>query len=537
MQIPFWIGGERMSSYRKLVMGFVLVASLSSYAGKMQSYCYMAENGKEVFGVNETKKMPIASVSKVLTSLAVLSAMGARTKLYTQFFAVPVSKDLFDVHIKGSRDPYFARASMHTLISRLNEMGVKHIRTLTFDENFKYLYNTNQGNSAGRGFYYDPITGKAPIDAPSADFVRRLLLNKKMVMQDYDKSRKNALTDKVVLVENPIYDVQKIEPIRSTDFKPAVKAQKGYVSSMELIDIIKYMNWNSNNHVANSLFLIAGGKEKVENLYYNKFKVSPEELTFVNGSGQNGDLTGNGRSYTEASCSVMVKTMKALKANLESQHMKLEDAIAVTGGDIGSTIDSAVYKKYFPAKTVIAKTGTVGVAISLAGLANTKKGNFFFMYNVEPRMTPGRMKARNAGRFRENEAAKSRGQIGQKLAEEMDSFESGNALGLEITNDKEYKKRKITRTKIGARGAPIAYQIRHYDVVNFEDSGDENAPEDAANDTKVFQGTPAVAPQSAGRTVSGVIKSIGQAVSKAAAQVFTTTPKQVVASASAPAKK
>jgi D-alanyl-D-alanine carboxypeptidase/D-alanyl-D-alanine-endopeptidase (penicillin-binding protein 4) len=463
---------------RTLIMALLLGTTLSSIAGTMQSHCYMAENGNEVFGTNQNKKLPVASVSKVLTSLSVLSALGARTKLYTQFFAVQISKDLYDVHIKGSRDPYFARASMHSLISRLNEMGVVHIRTLSFDENFKYLYDANKINSGGRGFSYDPVTGKAPVDAPTADFVRQLLLNRSQVMHDYEKSRIAATAEGVTLVHNPVFEPQKIEQVRSTSYQPPVNAKKGFISSMELIDIIKYMNWNSNNHAANSLFLIAGGKEKIEKLYYEKFKVNPAELTFVNGSGQNGSTNG-GRDYTEASCSVMVKTLKALKTVLESQHMKLEDAIAVNGGDIGSTIDAAVYKKYLPPRTVIAKTGTVGVAISLAGLANSKKGNFFFMYSVEPRSAPGRMKARSATRFRENEAAKRRSLIGQYLAEEMDSYESGNALGLEATNLKEYRRRKQTRAKaVGPRGSPIDYKVRHYDVVNFEDVGDELAPDD-----------------------------------------------------------
>lgn len=470
----------------KTIFSLILGVSLTSFAGKLQSYCYMEENSKEVFGVNEHQKMPIASVTKVLTTLSVLSAMGARTKLYTRFFATPVGKDLYDVHIKGSRDPYFAQASMHTLISRLNEMGVLRIRTLTFDENFKYLHNTNQINVAGRGFSYNPITGKAPVDAPSGDFVRMLLLNKRQVLLDYDKSRKEAAAGGVNLVAKPVFEPQKIEQVRS-NYQPPANAKKGYVASMELIDIIKYMNWNSNNHVANSLFLIAGGQAKVENLFYQTMKISPTELTFVNGSGQNADLTGNGRSYTEASCAVMVKAVKALKANLESQNMKLQDAIAVGGGDIGSTIDAVVYKKYFPAKTVIAKTGTVGAAISLAGLSSTKKGNFFFMYNVEPRDTPKRFKGRSAENWRENEAAKCRSIIGQKLATEIDSYESGNALGLEITSPKEYKRRSSMKSRsVGPRGLPIAYQIRHYDVINFENSGDENAPEVAEEDTQTF---------------------------------------------------
>lgn len=487
---------------KSLIVGLIIGASVSSYAGKMQSYCYMGENDKEVFGVNADKKLPLASVSKVLTTFSVLSAMGAHTKLYTQFYVSAVAKNLYDVHIKGSRDPYFARASMHTLISRLNEMGVTQIRNLTFDENFKYLYDTNKPNSGGRGFNYDPVTGKSPIDAPSADFVQRLLMNKKQVMLDYEKSRKEAATGGVELVAKPVFAPQKIQQVRST-YQPPESAKKGYVASMELIDIIKYMNWNSNNHVANSLFILAGGKEKVEKLFQEKLKLGPEDVSFVNGSGQNGDLTGNGRAYTSATCKAMVKVQKALKMNLEAQKLRYEDAIAVTGGDIGSTIDAAVYKKFLAPKTVVAKTGTVGVAITLSGMAHTKKGNFFFMYNVEPRQAGKRMKPRAATRFRENEAAKSRSIIGQTLAKEIDSLESGNALGLEITNEKEFKRRKSTG-KLATRGQPIEYKTRRYDVVNFEDSGDENAPDEAEDEVEAFQAAAAAGDKHAAAKPSAV---------------------------------
>lgn len=457
----------------KAVVGLILGLSLSAKAGKMQSYCYMKEDSKEISGGYHTKeKLPLASVTKVLTSLSVLSSVGARTKLYTQFYITRIGPDIYDVYIKGSRDPYFARPSMHTLISRLNEAGVRKIRTLSFDENFKYLYDTNKVNSAG-GKSYNPVTGKSSVDAPNPSFVRLLLLNKKEVLRDYEKSRKEAALNKVLLVEKPSYNPEKIEVVTS-EFQPPANAEKGYVSSMEMIDIIKYMNWNSNNHVANSLMMIAGGLEKTEKLFYEKFKLSAADVTFENGSGQNADLKGEGRKYTEATCEATIKSVRALKKNLESQNMKLQDALAVTGGDIGSTIDAAVYKKYLKSKTVIAKTGTVGVAITLAGMASSKNGKFFFMYSMEPKEPGGRMKAGAANRFRSNEAARCRAQIGQKLAERIALADAGYALDFEFKNDRE-RRQFAQRNK--STGEAIAYENRQYDVINFEDSGDENAPE------------------------------------------------------------
>ena len=451
----------------------ILGLSISAEAGKIQSYCFMGEDSKEITGgYNSNEKFPLASVTKVLTSLSILSNVGARAKLYTQFYVTKVGSDIYDVYIKGARDPYFARPSMHTLISRLNEMGVKKIRTLSFDENFKYLYDTNKVNTAG-GKSYNPVTGKSSVDAPNGSFVRLLLLNKREVLRDYEKSRIEAAANKVILVSKPIYNPEKIELV-SSSYEPPATAEKGYVSSMELIDIIKYMNWNSNNHVANSLMMINGGVEKTQKMFYDKFKLSPADVTFENGSGQNADLNGEGRKYTEATCEATVRSVRALKKNLEAQNMKLEDALAVTGGDIGSTIDAAVYKKYLKPKTVVAKTGTVGMSITLAGMASSKNGKFFFMYSVQPKEPSGRMKARAANSFRNNEAARCRAQIGQKLAEKIALADAGYPLNFEFKNDRE-RRQFLAHNK--SSGSPIAYKDRKYDVINFEDSGDENAPE------------------------------------------------------------
>lgn len=424
-------------------------------------------------GKNINEKLPIASVAKVLTSLSVLTKMNPLAKLHTQFFVMPVTAGLYDVHLKGSRDPYFQRNSMHMLISRLNELGVFKIRTLSFDENFKYLHDTNQINTAGRGRYYNPVTGKSDIDAPSGDFVRLLLLQNKQILLHYEKSKKEAAAENIKMIDKPIFNPQKIEQVRST-FEPPGSAKKGYVSSLEMINMVKYMNWNSNNHVANALFLIAGGKANSDTLFYDNFKFDPTQITFVNGSGQNADNAG--RNYTEASCVAVVKAVKNLRYRLERNNLKLQDAIAVGGGDINSTIDASVYKKYLAPKTVIAKTGTVGVAITLAGMASSKKGNFYFMFSVEPRPAPGRLKPAAAGRWRENEAARCRAIIGQKLAERIDLMDAGYALDFEFTDEAARRKFSVAK-KVSERGLPFEYATRIYDVVNFENTGDADAPE------------------------------------------------------------
>ena len=153
------------------------------------------------------------------------------------------------------------------------------------------------------------------------------------------------------------------------------------------------MNWNSNNHAANQIVQISGGLEGFHNYFYKKAQYVDEfgkkqnftekDLLFINGSGQNAALPGQGREYNQASCVTVLRVLSILKHNLEQRGSGLENVLAVTGGDEHSTVSGKAYRNQLTFKSVIAKTGTVGTNITLGGMVSTQKGNFLFFYNVE----------------------------------------------------------------------------------------------------------------------------------------------------------
>ncbi len=438
-----------------------LVAN-SVYGAKLISKCDMDQNMTKINGTNINIKYPIASVSKVFTSLLAATTFDLSTTFSTQIFATPVGNGMHDVHIQGSQDPYFNRYKMHMIISRLNEAGVKSIRNLTFDENVKYLHDTDAyaGFSVSLGGkkrqYIRPTILKAEMSFPSKELVEAQLKEQRVILANYPQSYLAAKAAGIELFKSPRFTVQKTSFQAANTFKPAANAIKMYVSSQDVRTIIKSMNWNSNNFSANRLLVASGGLQKLNDFYYNTLKVSPSEFSFVNGSGQNHDLDGNGRLYNEASCSIVVRTLRALNNAAQKQNKQIYDLMSVMGVDKGSTVGGAAYTKPETRGRAVAKTGTVGTNITLGGVINGTNGPHYFFYNVA---------IASASRKEENRA---RAMINVELA-------------------------KLTKQ---VRGIPYTYQFDNPlkdNMDNYdEDTAPEETPEQGAGEQ---QQAPAAAPQ------------------------------------------
>lgn len=352
------------------------------FSARLASYCVLEENSKEIKGQNVDERMPLASVSKLFTTFLAVNSHRIDRKIYTQFYFTQVKSGVYDVHIQGAHEPYFGRQSLHWLIAKLNEAGVNNIRHLTFDENFKYYHDTDKVNRVG-GRWVNPVSGKSALEAPSPEQVRLQLMQNADVHKLYAKSVQEALQGGVQLPKKISFRPEKISFLPSSEFTQNPQMKKGYVVSADLLHMLKLMNWNSNNHAANQIFQFSGGVKAFNELFYTKLKLAERDVHFVNGSGQNANLKGDGREYNEATCATVVKTVRALKQALEAQNANLQDALAVVGGDMGSTVGGKTYTNALTKMSVIAKTGTVGTNVTLAGMASTQTGNHFFFFNVE----------------------------------------------------------------------------------------------------------------------------------------------------------
>ncbi len=352
-----------------------------TFAAKISTSCSMSELNLDVSGKNIDQLMPIASVSKVYTSLLAVTKFNLDYKFSTYAYVTPVSAGLYDVHIQGSGDPYFNKYKMHMIISKLNEMKVTKVRNLSFDENVKFLIETDKKFNVG-SVTINPLLLKASLDFPSAQLVRSEFMQIKQILKSYPETFSLAKANGVTMFKSADLKILNSVFKSSADFKIPPKSEKIFVSSQNIQTILKSMNWNSNNYAANRVFVDSGSLPRFEKLYYTDFKQTKNDVEFVNGSGQNHDLTGNGRLYNVATCRNTVRTLHILNKAVRAQKHELQDIMSVVGSDVGSTVGGKVYKNINTDGAVIAKSGTVGTNVALAGYAYTKTGNYYFMINA-----------------------------------------------------------------------------------------------------------------------------------------------------------
>src|SRR5687768_10134846 len=89
-------------------------------AATMSYYCHVLDKAinetPTIQGKNISKAMPIASVSKLVTSYWAIKTLGPDYRFITILHIKKVGEDLYDIHLEGSRDPYFGKESLHYLI-------------------------------------------------------------------------------------------------------------------------------------------------------------------------------------------------------------------------------------------------------------------------------------------------------------------------------------------------------------------------------------------------------------------------------------
>ncbi len=359
------------------VSSLVLIAAMSSNAwatnARVKTACYIDPQGV-VQGTNPDKMTEIASVSKLLTSHWVISKVGPHHRFSTRIHITPVAADLFDVHIQGALDPSFNVHRMATLAANLNLRGVKKIRNLTFDQNFRY----RQGVYSGSQVAGDPEIHVIK-NQQITPIVRATMTNISSLYLKAKAAPETKLGEG--LPESVSLSVADIKNISSVDFKKTPETKTLVSQSIEVYEIIKLMNLKSNNYIANILFDAMGGEVAYREFLKKDKGYTSAQVNFANGSGnpiQN--YKGNGRFDNKATCRSIVTLIKDLRDKMSSAGMSFSSVVAVAGESHPNTL--GVYATDLMAGALIAKTGTANPVVSLAGIASTPKGNIYFAVAV-----------------------------------------------------------------------------------------------------------------------------------------------------------
>jgi D-alanyl-D-alanine carboxypeptidase/D-alanyl-D-alanine-endopeptidase (penicillin-binding protein 4) len=363
-----------------------ILFSATLKAQVIQSKCSTSPTGKaEVTGIAIDKRLPIASVSKLVTSYWALRKAGPHFQFHTKIRFKKVSDRTFDVHIEGSNDPYFGREKLHYLVSELNQRGVQKVRKLTFDENFLFLQDID--------IYENPFSRKGNtwvwfnwfLYPTSHSRTKREL--QKGFLNQYSKTLAKAKKSRISMVAKPQFTVSEIEHLPSQTAKDS-SGSAFYIRSAKLITLLKEMNRNSNNFSAVSIFNFLGGADEFQKFIKSDLGLGPESILFYEGSG---NRVADEPRYNEASCRALLRIFKALDQSVQQNGFKIQDVVSVIGQE-GLVNAGTGYADDNTHSAGVAKTGTIDAAISLGGMLNTHPFKTYFMFNVKPRY-PGETRA------------------------------------------------------------------------------------------------------------------------------------------------
>jgi D-alanyl-D-alanine carboxypeptidase len=137
--------------------------------------------------------------------------------------------------------------------------------------------------------------------------------------------------------------------------------------------MIKYMNTHSHNYLSEALYQGLGNGSDLENFLHSELGISVADISFLNGSGNN---DGENR-YTRANCKSIIKTIYALRKLMIESGKKSYHAMGVVDVDLET---GKGYRSEYTSDSVVAKTGTVAKAVTLAGIASTQQGNVYFAF-------------------------------------------------------------------------------------------------------------------------------------------------------------
>jgi serine-type D-Ala-D-Ala carboxypeptidase/endopeptidase (penicillin-binding protein 4) len=341
------------------------------------AFCFRTQSG-EVQGANIDRKVRLASVSKLITTLWAIDVKGPSFQYETHFTYLDGK-----LHITGSKDTVFSRRKLFYLVNHLNQQGISKIDTLTFDANTLVF--------AGAEDYVGDVLTIAPSRTAQnlKDFLhtpgwQRLLAAYREFYQQTPAAVRERFNlapvgdlslsvGDVRLAEAPEFDLESPEALRFTLLSSVIE------------DYMKFMNIVSNNFIADQTFENLGGEaafdqymvELLSELHpdYERqrqgFLDHEPSLKMYTGSGLNTTRNGS-RVDNYSTCQVILSLMQILEEKAEDFETHISRLVAVTGSDGGTfraRLQSPILKN-----TVVAKTGTLFHTSALAGIVYAQQG-------------------------------------------------------------------------------------------------------------------------------------------------------------------
>lgn len=315
-----------------------------------------------------------ASSIKLATALVALQNYGPEHRFLTSVWAAgtidKTNGTLTGDLIVVGRDPSFHFEHAVMLAKELNELGIRTVNgNLLVAPGFSMNFDWSAKHS-GEEFLDTFDAARRSGTATRAWLEERTLVNDNTSLRSVPSV---VITGEVLVGSAP------------PGATPLLTHKSG-----RLVDVLKAMLCYSNNFMAERIGEALGGPQFVRAVLVNKLKLNPDEIVMASTSG-----LGVNR-FTPRS---MMKVLRALRDELQTNKLILSDILPVAGIDPGTLEDR--YTDPFARGSVIAKTGTLvrtdGGASSLVGQMKTRSGRVVLFVILNQRGSVGRFRQNQDG--------------------------------------------------------------------------------------------------------------------------------------------
>ena len=311
---------------------------------------WMQSELRPLYNKNGTVPMPGASLTKIATSLAALSTWGPQHQFETSIGTTgPITNGILrgDLVITGGSDPHFVWEEAIALGNTLQKLGINQVT----------------GNLV--------IVGDFWMNYESDPIVAGQLLREGINSATWSAN-----------VRNIYYRMPPGTPQPQVTIAGSVISQKSIPKaipiiqhkSLPLVYILKTMNVESNNDLAEILAKNLGGAKVVQEKAAWAAGVPQVEVQLINGSGLGVENQLSPRAVTAM--------LMAIQRFLQTYEWFVADLFPVSGYDQGTLADQS---RNIPQGSVV-KTGTLNDVIALAGVIPTREQGlvWFTMINRSP---------------------------------------------------------------------------------------------------------------------------------------------------------
>jgi D-alanyl-D-alanine carboxypeptidase/D-alanyl-D-alanine-endopeptidase (penicillin-binding protein 4) len=333
-----------------------------------QGFIVETLNGEVLAEHNADRLFNPASVTKVATTLTVISRLGPdfrfKTNIYTDGALDPGTGVLHgSLYVMGSGDPAFFAENALLIADKLNRNGIREV-----DGNLvvlgQFYFNFSALRDASAKAFRKVMGNEGRGSALKSAYPRFLAMR-----SAEDRATRSSGGKPAPLLSGPPHiriAGQTITDVSGSDL-PKLKLLAVH-TSLPLVRLLKGLNDFSNNWMASAVGSLVGGPDAVERFLMTEVGFKADEVNFATSSG-----LGSNAISPRGTATILRK----LVTYLDAKGLGLENILPIAGVDAG-TLERRFNDAF--RGSVVAKTGTLSGVSALAGVAYTRaKGPLLFV--------------------------------------------------------------------------------------------------------------------------------------------------------------